>query len=144
LTQIRINVTNIYSSSLSLYNFCENIFKFTPSRRFWVVFSGVIAMILMLGGIVDNLDTALIFQGVFLMVWTAVLISDALIVKKVLRIGTAYYEARQENLHKWNPVGVASLIIASGLGTVAALGYMGAFLQNTAAFFASLLAALLT
>src|SRR5699024_10863996 len=69
---------------------------------------------------------------------------DALIVKKVLKIGPAYYEARQENLHKWNPVGVASLIIASGLGTIAALGYMGTFLQSTAAFFASLLAALLT
>src|SRR5690625_1821102 len=97
-----------------------------------------------LGRIVDDLDTALTFQGVFLMAWAAVLISDALIVKKVLKIGPAYYEARQENLHKWNPVGVASLIIASGLGTIAALGYMGTFLQSTAAFFASLLAALLT
>src|SRR5690625_6758993 len=95
-------------------------------------------MILMLVGIVDHMDTALTFQGVFLMAWAAVLISDALIVKKVLKIGTAYYEARQENLHKWNPVGVASLIIASGLGTIAALGYMGTFLQSTAAFFASL------
>jgi purine-cytosine permease-like protein len=47
LTQLRINVTNIYSSSLSLASFFENIFKFTPGRRFWVVVSGITAMVLM-------------------------------------------------------------------------------------------------
>ncbi|MEK3888798.1 purine-cytosine permease family protein [Bacillus sp. FSL K6-3431] len=144
LTQIRINVTNIYSGSLSLASFFENVFKFKPSRRFWVVITGVSAMVLMLGGIVDHLDTAMTFQGVFLLTWAAILVSDALIVKKLLKIGPRYYEARQEYLYKWNPVGVASLLIASGLGTIAALGYMGTFLQSTAAFFAAILAALLT
>lgn len=33
LTQLRINVTNIYSGSLSLASFFENVFNFTPSRR---------------------------------------------------------------------------------------------------------------
>ncbi|WP_411842026.1 purine-cytosine permease family protein [Salinicoccus sp. HZC-1] len=144
LTQIRINVTNIYSSSLSLSNFFENVFRFTPGRRFWIVVSGISAMVLMLGGIVDHLDTALIFQGVFLLAWGAVLITDALIVKMMLKIGPAFYEHRQQNLFKWNPVGVVSLLIASGLGTVAALGYMGQFLESTAAFFAAVLAAGLT
>ena len=144
LTQLRINITNIYSSSLSLSNFFENVFKFTPGRRFWVVVSGISAIILMLGGIVDHLDTAMIFQGVFLLSWAAILVTDALIVKKVLKIGEGYYEDRQEYLYKWNPVGVVSLIVASGIGTFAALGYMGPFLQNTAAFFAAILAAILT
>lgn len=144
LTQIRINVTNIYSSSLSLSNFFENVLKFKPGRRFWVVVAGVSAMVLMLGGIVDHLDTALTFQGVFLLAWAAVLVTDALVVKRILKIGPAYYEARQSNLYKWNPVGVVSLIIASILGTIAALGFMGSFLESTAAFFAAILAALLT
>ncbi|MBS4204461.1 purine-cytosine permease family protein [Lederbergia citrea] len=144
LTQLRINVTNIYSGSLSLSNFFENIFKFTPGRRFWVVVTGVSAMVLMLAGIVDHLDTAMTFQGVFLLAWAAILVSDALIVKKLLKIGPKYYEARQQFLYKWNPVGVVSLLISSGLGTVAALGYMGSFLESTAAFFAALLAAILT
>lgn len=144
LTQIRINITNIYSGSLSLSNFFENIFNYTPGRRFWVVVSGVAAMALMLGGIVDYLDTIMTFQGVFLLVWAAILVSDALFVKKLLKIGPGYYEARQEFLHKWNPVGVVSLLISSGLGTIAALGYMGTFLQSTAAIFAAILAAILT
>lgn len=144
LTQLRINITNIYSSSLSLSNFFENIFKFTPGRRFWVVVSAITAIILMLGGIVDHLDTAMTFQGVFLLSWAAILVTDALVVKKALKIGNGYYEDRQEFLYKWNPVGVVSLIVASGIGTFAALGYMGSFLQSTAAFFAAILAALLT
>ncbi|MFD1851550.1 purine-cytosine permease family protein [Oceanobacillus bengalensis] len=144
LTQIRINITNIYSGSLSLSTFFENIFKFTPGRRFWVVVTGVAAMILMLGGIVDHLELVMTFQGVFLLTWATILVIDAIVIKKILKIGPGYYEARQQNLYKWNPIGVASLLIASGLGTVAALGVMGEFLQSTAAFFASILAAILT
>ncbi|MFS0576669.1 cytosine permease [Sporosarcina sp. 179-K 3D1 HS] len=144
LTQLRINVTNIYSSSLSLASFFENVFHFTPSRRFWVVVSGVTAMVLMLGGIVNYLDKAMTFQGVFLLAWAAILVTDAMVVKKILKIGPGYYESRQEYLYKWNPVGVWSLLIASALGTIAALGFMGEFLESTAAFFAALLAAVLT
>ena len=144
LTQVRINITNIYSGSLSLSNFFENIFKFTPGRRFWVVVTGVASMVLMLVGIVNHLEAVMTFQGVFLLTWAAILVTDAVVVKRILKIGPGYYEARQENLHKWNPVGVWSLVIASGLGTIAALGFLGTFLQSTAAFFAAILAAILT
>ena len=144
LTQVRINVTNIYSGSLSLSSFFENIFKFKPGRRFWVVVTGVSAIVLMLFNIVDHLEEVMTFQGVFLLTWATILVTDAVVVKRLLKIGPGYYEARQDHLFKWNPVGVAALIIASGLGTVAALGLMGTFLASTAAFFASLLAAILT
>src|SRR5699024_4677910 len=92
----------------------------------------------------DHLDTALTFQGVFLLSWAAVLVTDALVVKRFLKIGPAYYEARQSNLHKWNPVGTVSLIIASVLGTIAALGFMVTFLESTAAFFSAVLDLVLT
>ncbi|MBB4827041.1 purine-cytosine permease-like protein [Sporosarcina luteola] len=110
LTQLRINVTNIYSSSLSLSNFFENIFHFTPGRRFWVVFAGVTAILLMLSNIVDHVDTLMTFQGIFLLAWAAILVTDALIVKKWLKIGPTYYVAQQEYLYKWNPVGTISLL----------------------------------
>ncbi|MDN7246296.1 purine-cytosine permease family protein [Planococcus shenhongbingii] len=144
LTQVRINITNIYSASLSLSSFFENMFRFTPGRRFWVVMAAVTAMALMLGGIIDHLQTAMTFQGVALMSWAAILVTDALIVKKLLKIGPPYYDARQENLFKWNPVGVVSLLVPTIIGTVAALGYFGLFLQSTAAFLAALMAAVMT
>ena len=144
ITQVRINVTNIYSGSLSLSNFFENVFNFKPGRRVWVVVTGVSAILLMLGDIVNHLEVVLTFQGVFLLSWAAVLVADAVVVKKILKIGPGYYEARQENLHKWNPVGVGALLISSILGTFAALGFMGTFLQSTAAFFAAILASIVT
>ncbi|WP_139070105.1 purine-cytosine permease family protein [Bacillus sp. FJAT-27225] len=144
LTQIRINVTNIYSGSLSLSTFFENVVKYTPGRHFWVVVTGVSAIALMLGRITDHLELLLTFQGVFLMTWATILVVDAIVIKKIMKIGPGYYEYRQENLYKWNPVGVAALIIASGLGTIAAIGFMGGFLKSTAAFFASILAAILS
>jgi purine-cytosine permease-like protein len=144
LTQVRINITNIYSGSLSLSSFFENIFKFKPGRRFWVVVTGVSAIILMLAGIVNHLELAMTFQGVFLMTWATILVTDAVVVKRFLKIGPGYYEAKQQHLFKWNPVGVVSLLVGSILGTIAALGFFGEFLQSTAAFFSSLLAAILT
>lgn len=41
-------------------------------------------------------------------------------------------------------MGVASLLIASTFGSIAASGYLGVFLQSTAAFIAAILAAILT
>ncbi len=144
LTQLRINITNLYSGSLSLANFFEHVFKFTPGRTFWVVFTAVAAIIAMLAGALDHLGPMLTFQGVFLFAWAAILVADALVVKKMLKIGPNYFEHRKEHLYPWNPVGVVSLIVASVIGTLAAFGSMGVFLQNIAAFFAGLLAFVLT
>jgi purine-cytosine permease-like protein len=144
LTQFRINITNLYSGSLSLASFFENVFKFKPGRTFWVVFVSVAAIVLMLGGVLDHIGSLLTFQGVFLLAWAAVLVSDAVIVKKVLKIGPNYFEHRQEYLYKWNPVGVISLIVSCGIGSFAAFGYFGVFLQNVASFFAAIIAFVLT
>ena len=78
------------------------------------------------------------------MAWAAILISDAFIVKKVLKIGPTYYEHRQKNLFKWNPVGVVAFVVASILGSIAGFGYMGMFLQNTSAFFSFIIAFVVT
>lgn len=144
LTQVRINITNLYSGSLSLASFFENVFKFKPGRTFWVVFVSVAAIILMLGGVLDHIGNLLTFQGVFLLAWAAILVSDAVVVKKFLKIGPNYFEHRQEFLFGWNPVGVISLIVSSVIGSFAAFGYFGGFLQNVAAFFAAILAFIIT
>lgn len=102
------------------------------------------AIILMLGDVLNHIGSLLTFQGVFLLSWAAVLLSDAIVVKRMLKIGPRYFEHRQEYLYAWNPVGVGALIIASVVGSIAAFGYMGVFLQNIAAFFAAVLALILT
>jgi len=137
-------VTNLYSGSLSLANFFENVFKFTPGRTFWVVFVAVIAVISMLAGVLDHIGDLLTYQGIFLLAWGATIVADSVVVKRILKIGPTYFETRQEYLYAWNPVGVVSLIIASAFGFVAHLGYVGIVLQNIAAFVAAVIAFILT
>jgi purine-cytosine permease-like protein len=144
LTQLRINITNLYSGSLSLSNFFEHVFKFKPGRTFWVAFTAIAAIVAMLAGALDYLGPLLTFQGVFLFSWAAILVADALVVKRTLKIGPRYFEHRSEYLYAWNPVGVVSLLVASIIGSLAAFGSMGVFLQNIAAFFAAILAFVLT
>lgn len=139
LTQLRINVTNLYSGSLSLSNFFEHVFHFKPGRTFWVAFTAIAAIVAMLAGTLDHLGPMLNFQGVFLFAWAAILVADAVVVKRFLKIGPRYFEHRKEHLYPWNPVGVVSLLIASIIGSLAVFGYLGDFLQNIAAFFAGLL-----
>ncbi|MBE1554027.1 purine-cytosine permease family protein [Sporosarcina limicola] len=137
LTQLRINITNLYSGSLSLATFFENVFTFKPGRKFWVAFTSIAAIFLMLGGVLDHLSSLLTFQGVFLLSWAAILVTDACVIKKLLKIGPRYFEHRKEYLYAWNPVGTISLIVASLIGSIAAFGYMGEFLQAFAAFMAA-------
>jgi purine-cytosine permease-like protein len=139
LTQLRINVTNLYSGSLSLSNFFEHVFHFKPGRTFWVAFTAIVAIIAMLAGALDHIGPLLTFQGVFLLAWAAILVADAVVIKRVLKIGPKHFEHRREYLYPWNPVGVISLIVSSFIGSLAAFGYMGVFLQNVAAFFAAIL-----
>ncbi len=144
LTQLRINITNLYSGSLSLSNFFENVFKFKPGRTFWVVITSLTAIIAMLAGALDYLGPLLTFQGVFLFAWAAILVADAVVVKKLLKIGPNFFEFRTQYLYAWNPVGVISLVVSCMFGTIAAFGQMGQFFQNVAAFAAAVLAFLLT
>ncbi|MGG1658232.1 purine-cytosine permease family protein [Brevibacillus sp. NRS-1366] len=144
LTQLRINVTNLYSGSLSLSNFFEHIFKFTPGRTFWVAFTAIAAIGAMLAGALDHIGPMLTFQGVFLFSWAAIVVADAFVVKRTLKIGPLYFEHRSENLYPWNPVGVISIISSSVVGSFAAFGAFGSFLQNTAAFLSAILAFILT
>ena len=118
--------------------------EFSFRWKCMVIFTAVAAVVLMLGGVINYLGNLLTFQGVFLLSWAAILISDALVVKKVLKIGPKYFEHRQDYLYAWNPVGVLSLIISSVVGSIAAFGYMGIYLQNVAAFFAAVLASIIT
>lgn len=144
LTQLRINITNLYSGSLSLSTFFENVFKFKPGRKFWVAFTAIAAIVLMLGGVLDHLGSLLTFQGVFLLSWAAILVTDAFIIKKLLKIGPRYFEHRQEYLYAWNPVGTVALIVSCIIGSIAAFGYMGDTLQGFAAFMAAAIAFVLT
>lgn len=134
LTQLRINVTNLYSGSLSLSNFFEHVFHFTPGRVFWVATTAIVATISMLLGVLNYLGPLLTWQGVFLFSWIASLVADIIVVKRWLKIGPSTIEHRASHLRAWNPVGVSSLIISCVIGSLMVFGVMGHFWEPIAAF----------
>lgn len=143
LTQLRINVTNLYSGSLSLANFFARIFHFAPGRVFWVVVTAIAAVISMLVGVLNHLGPMLTFQGVFLFAWVASLAADLLVVKGLLKIGPVHIEHRRGYLRDWNPVGLVSLIVSSVIGSMMAFGMFGSFWASMSAFVAAVIAFIL-
>ncbi len=137
LSQLRINLINLYSGSLSLANFFSRILGFTPGRVFWVVVTAGLALIAMLSNVIDYIGPVLTFQGVSMFAWTASMIADLLIVKKIMKIGPSYLEYRQGYLRNWNPVGPIALLLGSAIGCYFALFHPGTVLAATSAFIAA-------
>ena len=116
LSQVRINVINVYSGSLSLSNFFARVVGFAPGRVFWVVGTAVLALGAMLSDVLAHVGPVLTFQGVFMFAWAASTVADLLIVKGTLKIGPPNIEYQEARLRAWNPVGPVALVSGSLVG----------------------------
>lgn len=121
LSQIRINLINIYSSSLSLASFFSRTLHFEPGRVFWVILSAVAALTVMLLDVLDHIGPVLNFQGVCMFAWAASMLADIWVVKLLLGIGPRQIEHHHTKLRAWNPVGILALMAGSMVGTYCAL-----------------------
>lgn len=135
LSQLRINVINVYSGSLSLSNFFARIAGFAPGRVFWVVVAAALALVAMLSGVLAHIGPVLTFQGVFMFAWAASMVADLLVVRR-LGLAPAHIEYRQDHLRAWNPVGTLALVAGSVVGGYLALASTNPMLVATSAFFA--------
>jgi purine-cytosine permease-like protein len=100
------------------------------------VVSAGVAVVLMLSNVNDHIGAILTFQGVSMFAWTASMIADLLIVKKLLKIGPSHIEYRRGELRDWNPVGPIALLIGSVVGAYFALFNPGTISAATSAFMA--------
>ncbi|PKV95385.1 purine-cytosine permease-like protein [Amycolatopsis echigonensis] len=80
ITQLRINLINAYSGSLSLANFFSRL-RFTPGRSVWAVVMVVLGTLAMYLNVLDHLGTVLAVEGVLLAAWIGVSIADLLLVR---------------------------------------------------------------
>jgi purine-cytosine permease-like protein len=136
LSQLRINVINVYSGSLSLSNFFSRVVGFAPGRVFWVITAAMLAFVAMLAGVLSGIGPVLTFQGVFMFSWAASMVADLLVVRHVMRIQPEELEYREERIRPWNPVGPVALIAGSVVGTWLALGSTSPLLTATSALIA--------
>ncbi len=140
LSQVKINVTNAYSGSLSWSNFFSRIFHFHPGRVVWLFLQVGIAILLMEGGLFNFLNTVLGFYSNIAVAWIGAIVADLVINKSLLKISPSYIEFKRAHLYNFNPVGFGSMIIASVVSIMAYFNLFGATLQAFSPFLSLVLA----
>jgi purine-cytosine permease-like protein len=131
LSQIKINIMNTYSGSLSWSNFFSRLLHRHPGRAVWVLLQVALALVLMELDIFDHIVTALAWYANIGIAWIAAMVSDIVVNGRLLRLRPAETEFRRAHLFNINPVGFGSMLIAAA---VSMLGYYGVFGSAAAGF----------
>ena len=135
LSQIKINVTNAYSGSLSWSNFFSRLTHAHPGRVVWLVFHLIIALTLQEMGLFDVLLWVLGFYSNVAIAWVGALVAD-LVVNKPMGWSPSYIEFKRAHLYNFNPVGFGAMTIASIISMIAFFGLMGPAAQACSTFIA--------
>jgi hypothetical protein len=144
MSQIKINVTNAYSGSLSWSNFFSRIFHWHPGRVVWIVFNVGIALMLMEFGVFGFLNEVLGFYSNVAIAWIGAVVADLVINKPILHLSPSYIEFKRGHLYNINPVGFGSMVIASIISIAAFFNAFGSILQALSPFLALFIAFVLS
>jgi purine-cytosine permease-like protein len=134
LSQIKINIMNTYSGSLSWSNFFSRLLHRHPGRAVWVIFQTALALVLMEVDIFDHIVTVLALYANVGIAWVAAMVSDLVLNRRVLKLAPAHVEFRRAHLFNVNPVGFGSMVLASACSIMAYFGLFGGVLAALAPF----------
>jgi purine-cytosine permease-like protein len=143
LSQVKINVMNAYSGSLSWSNFFSRLLHRHPGRVVWVILQIGIGLVVMELGVFDAITVVLGIYSNVAIAWIGCITSDLVINKKLLKLSPPVIEFRRAYLHNFNPVGFVSMIIAAALAMLAHFGVFGVALAQASALVALVLALVL-
>lgn len=134
ITQIRINVMNLYSGSLALSNTMDSVFNYRPGRQWWMLAVWLFGVVFYAINVLQYMNTFLAITGILTNTWVFIILSDYYICRKVFKLAPSdFVEYRQEYLHSWNPAGIISLSVAVLIG---ALGVFNVYPIYYASFLA--------
>jgi purine-cytosine permease-like protein len=143
LSQVKINVMNAYSGSLSWSNFFSRILHRHPGRVVWLLLQIGIGLIVMEAGVFNAITAVLGVYSNVAVAWIGCLTSDLVINKRLLKLSPPQIEFRRAHLHNFNPVGFLSMVIAAGVAITAYFGVFGDGLKSASALIALVLALIL-
>jgi purine-cytosine permease-like protein len=139
LSQVKINVTNAYSGSLSWSNFFSRLLHSHPGRVVYIFLNVGIALALMEAGVFGFLNTVLGFYSNVAIAWIGAVCAD-LVVNKPLKLSPSYIEFKRAHLYNFNPVGFGSMLVGSVVSILAFFDVLGAWAQAYSPFIALFLA----
>ncbi|MDD2705084.1 MAG: hypothetical protein PHU07_07110 [Acidocella sp.] len=136
LSQIKINVTNAYSGSLSWSNFFSRLLHAHPGRVVYIFFNVGISLTLMELNMFSVLGHILGFYSNVAVAWIGAVTADLVINKPLLKLSPSYVEFKRAHLYNFNPVGFGSMAVASFISVLAFFGVFGAYAAAYSAFIA--------
>ncbi|GHA02232.1 purine-cytosine permease family protein [Novosphingobium arvoryzae] len=132
-TQMRINVANIYISTMAFVNAIVQITDRHVSRHVMLVVVSLISGILMLLNVAHYIEGVLQLLGIFMICFTVLLVLDS-----TMRHGnlgeTEMAEITSAGIANWHWLALLSLVTANAIGISAMLGWLGAAMQPWASF----------
>jgi purine-cytosine permease-like protein len=127
LSQIKINVTNAYSGSLSWSNFFSRLLHAHPGRIVYIFLNIGISLTLMEANMFSFLGKILGFYSNVAVAWIGAVVADLVINKPLLKLSPSYIEFKRAHLYNFNPVGFGAMVIASIISVAAFFGAFGAY-----------------
>jgi len=131
ITQVRINLLNLYGGTLGLANFFSRIFGFVPGRQFWAVPFLLVATGIILTPFREHFGQITIYISVFLCAWVSTLIGERVLVRRAHGL-PSWSEVRRAYLPDYNPVGLIAMWVPVGIACVMASGVFGAHVRALA------------
>ena len=141
ITQIRINVMNLYGGSIALASGSEVAAHFKPGRPWFMFFVWFFGVVFYATNVINHLGTFLAITGVLTNTWVLIILADYFICRRLLKLGRANdIEFHEDEVRRWNPCGLISLGVAVFVG---ALGILEVYPIYYASFVAMLLGPIL-
>ncbi|WP_428377904.1 purine-cytosine permease family protein [Lichenicoccus sp.] len=119
-TQLRINLTNMYSGSMSFLNVFRQVANLEVSRHLMVVLFGVGCALAMMSNLLSNLTVALGVIGMFMTCFTCLVLVDVYILRPI-----SHEEAGASAGPDWRWGAVVSLVAATACGGFLQMGMFG-------------------
>jgi purine-cytosine permease-like protein len=136
LSQIKINVTNAYSGSLSWSNFFSRVLHAHPGRVVYIFFNVAISLTMMELNMFHFLGKILGFYSNVAVAWIGAVTADLVINKPLLKLSPPHIEFKRAHLHDFNPVGFGSMLVGSVVSIIAFFGLLGPWAQAFSCFLA--------
>lgn len=124
ITQIRINLLNLYGGTIGLANFASRVFGFVPGRQFWVIPFLAVGTGIILTPFRENFGLVSIYISIFLCAWVSTLIGERVLVRRGRGL-PAWSEVRRGYLPDFNIVGLVSMWVPVAIACIMASGVLG-------------------
>jgi purine-cytosine permease-like protein len=134
LSQLKINIMNAYSGSLSWSNFFSRILHRHPGRVVWLFLQVALGLVIMEAGVFAQMDKVLAVYSNLAIAWIGCIVSDLVLNKKLLKLSPPLIEFKRAHLYNFNPVGFGSMLVATAVSFTAYFGAFGADAKALSAF----------